>query len=762
MKKGTLLFLSFSILTVPVLADKIDVGSRALLRGNRTGIEFVATSQADKCIGKAKKRISDPNLTVNGFITLKEGASVDELKSMEGVKVVKQRDDLLMVEVASDALDQVEKSSAVRRFKVERKLKPNMDIAREVTHVNEIHSGQNLPASYTGKGVVAGIVDGGFDPNHVNFKNEDGTSRITHFTYYRPTQSGSFVEEKYGAEYIPNIDTEDDTNFHGTHTMGIMAGSYKGKVISAVKKNGFTGENVEIENPYYGVATGAEIAASAGALSDYYIALGIESILDYAYQKNMPSVINLSLGSNVGPHDGTSTICKYIDAVSDQDRVVFCISAGNEGDMPIALHKKFAGTDNSLKSFLFPGVVIPNFPNLRYGQTYFYSDSKEQFTVQAIIVNTKRNAVAFRMPLEASSEAVMKYWVSSDDYKDADTDIVSPNLAKYFTGYIGLGAELDEESGRYYAVLDCMAWDNSSTNPNGQYILGFEITGADGQRVDVFCDGEFNNFSSYNLEGYSDGMTDGTISDVACGHNAIIVGSYNTRDDWASLDNGVYGYKNNFPSGEMSPFTSWGTLVDGRKLPTVCAPGATVISSSNEYYLKKYEATDADIQAKLTGDGRNYSWHQCVGTSMATPVVTGSIALWMEANPNLTYKDVQNIIAKTSVKDDVVAASVNPVQWGAGKFNAYEGLKEVLRSSSVNGSDVSVNKPVITPLGKNLYSVFSNEKERNEIRIYDISGRLVDSRIFESDETNIDFNQFTPGVYLLKVNESVSVKIMVK
>lgn len=64
---------------------------------------------------------------------------------------------------------------------------------------------------------------------------------------------------------------------------------------------------------------------------------------------------------------------------------------------------------------------------------------------------------------------------------------------------------------------------------------------------------------------------------------------------------------------------------------------------------------------------------------MATPVVAGAIALWLEANPSLTYKDVVRIIKETAVKDDFVKNTGDPVQWGAGKFDAYAGLKQVLK-----------------------------------------------------------------------------------
>lgn len=735
--------------------NKTDLGSMARIRAAH-GMQASRTADGSLHMIQREKKEN----IVRAFISIADGADASALEST-GATVRSVRGTMVLAEFPESALEAIEKLEEVKSIRTEKPISAKLDIARAVTGIDKIHSGIDLPQSYTGKNVVAGIFDGGFDPNHINFQNPDGTSRISVFTYYRPTQSGEYAEEVYGSDYIPNIDTETDETFHGTHTLGIMAGGYKGKVQAAIKNNMIAGSVEEIDNPYYGVAYDADIALACGPESDYFIAMGCEQILNYAYYKQQPAVINLSLGSNLGPHDGSSTICQYMDLASELDKVIFCVSAGNEGDYPIALHKTFTADDKSIGSFFYPGVQSSVYPNLRYGQTYVYSNDDTPFTVQAILFNKSRGKVALRMPLPPV-EGQLQYWVSDPEKAESDTDIYSQQLGNSMVGYVGIGAEHDETTGRYYALIDYSLYDAANNNSN--YIFGFEVTGTEGQRVDIFCDGLFNSFTSYNIEGYSDGMTDGTISDVACGKSPVVVGSYNTRDDWASLDGFVYGYKGAMTPGKISSFSSYGKLYDGRELPTVCAPGATVISSSNEYYLESVGADDSERQASLTTDSRRYSWHQCVGTSMATPLVSGAIALWLEADPTLKSDDVQDIIRKTSIIDDDVTSTGTPVQWGAGKFDAYAGLKEVLKRTSgiadVAASDPAA--PLVTVSAGRKIDIYAAGQKRVDAVLYNPEGMRIASATTDGDSATLDCSALCQGVYILQVNGRYNQKLFIR
>lgn len=747
--------------------SKIDLGGRARLRSEKA----MYSSQN----GPARL-VAQQAEVMRAFVTLNDGYAAADLADIPGLEVQGGRGQRLMAQFPAEAIDALEASPAVAAVQLERPVEAKMDVVRSLTGVDLIHQGSDLPQAYTGEGVLCALVDGGFDPNHVNFLNADGTNRIENFTYFRPLQNGGYNTETYDAAYMPTIDTESSETFHGTHTMGIMAGSYRGKVNAGILDIDADGRmwanTAEIDNPYYGVAPDADLAVAAGASTDYYVALGIDQILNYAYWKagdsgkTVPVVLNLSIGSNVGPHDGSSNLSRYIDQEVEYSTAdvpfVPVIAAGNEGDLKIACHKRFDEEDTEMKTaFMSYDLLAGAYPKALYGQVYIYSDTDEPFEVQAVMINKTRGRVALQNALSPSPEGAAKYFCSSAEYvQDSETDQVSPMLARYFEGYLGLMAQLDtQESGRYVAVVDMMLWETSENQ--GNYCIGLIVKGQPGQRVDAYCAGEWFDFSPHGLEanGYVDGSSDGTISDVACGYNTVVVGSYNARNYWANVDGTIGGYDGGiFYNNKVSDFTSWGTLADGRSLPLVCAPGATVISSSNEYYIQDNGVANGSLQATWTDGNRRYSWHQCVGTSMSTPVVAGSIALWMQADPTLTVSEIQDIITCTAKVDADVEAG-NRVQWGAGKFDAYAGLKEVLTRQAAFLPSVADENKLMTRMSGDCLELFLPGAESMDAALYTPAGAIAWHAKADGDTARLPIAGLK-GVYIVTVNGNHTTKIV--
>ena len=756
---------------------QLDLQSRAALRAIRSELAADSGSlpqpmrvrAAHAPGGVAMVQPGDCRM-VGAMVRVKEGTTEAQLEA-EGLQVLGLRGTIALVSLPLDEVETIAaQSQVIKQMQLPRAVKPMNDIARAVTGVDAIHAGKGLPQAYTGKGVVTGIVDAGLDPNHVMFKRADGTSRVEYLTYYiQDNSSSSGVSGAwFNRSTISQFTTDDPTNFHGTHTLGTMAGGYTGssKVasLSDGKASVATGAN-----PYYGMATESDIVASCGTLQDFFIALGMESVLDYASQMQMPAVINLSLGGTTGPHDGTSMISEYMALAEKQDKVIICVAAGNEGDLPLVVSDTLTESQTEVKSFIQPMYAeypIYNedgstytYKNLRYGQVYVYSNDSTPFTINAVAYNKTRGKITFRASFSPDNENGSIYYASPDYASEGD--LTHPNFTKAFNGYVGVGGLVDEYSGRYYAIVDYFVED-AATN-DGSYTFGFEVSGTPGQRIDCYCDGSFTTLTDDGLAGWQMGSSDGTISDMACGDGILVVGSYNSRDDYASLDGKVHGYQGELAPGKVSSFTSYGTTIHGKQLPEVCAPGATIISALSKPYADYtgIGAYPANLQASSKAGSDTYYWMQCLGTSMACPVVAGGIALWLEADPTLTLADVKDIISKTSLRD----ADVNDdPRWGYGKFDALAGLKEVLRRNGMGiGSVASDNsRLLVTSEDLRHFNVFLGGARQMDVAVYDIAGKEVARFASQGDEAEIDASGWSAGTYVVRANGMFSGKIVVR
>ncbi|WP_449304129.1 S8 family serine peptidase [Prevotella aurantiaca] len=789
MRKFAFTILSLAMATSVFGQSKLDLQSQMMLLQLRNTSIPTYNSRL-----RTFERAKEVQQNVMAMIEFNGQNALAELEK-QGVKVLRVRGNIAIVTLPTADVERISDLKCVRRMELSRPVYQKMDIVRSVTGIDKIHQGINLPQAYTGKGVVTGIVDGGIDPNHINFLKPDGTTRfgyLSKITATTTTKQGYLYQNYYPRAVLDTMQQRDDTypieefatdsytNFHGTHTLGIMAGGYKGNIVAAKSDNQDVSYNVTVPNLYYGGATESEIIASCGDLRDQFIAFGVDDIINYSKlsgPKRKPCVINLSLGSNVGAHDSTSVMNRFL-ALCGKEAII-CVAAGNEADQPIALTAKFDKADSTVQTFIRPMMEgeyktpSKTYYNLRNGQICAYSNNADEFELQIVVTNAARdNKVAVRIPVATNTNGQPVTYSSGGEYAITGA-VVNSTFAKAFNGYISAASIKDQETGRYYVLAQFLTSDNQTTNKDGNYKLGLIIKSKKaGQRVDVYGDAQFVYFDDYNQKDWVKGSRNGSISDMACAANVISVGSYNVRNHWPSLDGYVYGYNkkgqnDDFPAGEVSRFSSYGTLADGRNLPDICAPGASVVSSVNTYCVTNPTMgyTNAALQAKFDQGGKTYFWHQSLGTSMATPVVAGAIALWLEANPNLTYKDVVRIIKETAVKDNYVTSTGDPVQWGAGKFDAYAGLKQVLlekNTSGIQGVKTEQKElPILNMTGSRSFTVFLANAKQLNVRAYNLSGQLVQSHVAKGNETNIDASSWEKGVYLIQVNGSPAQRIII-
>ena len=155
--------------------------------------------------------------------------------------------------------------------------------------------------------------------------------------------------------------------------------------------------------------------------------------------------------------------------------------------------------------------------------------------------------------------------------------------------------------------------------------------------------------------------------------------------------------------------------------------------------------------------------------------MTGILALWLEANPKLTYDDVLDIFKQTARRDSQTG-SADENGWnpnaGYGKIDAYEGLKVALQKADQSGINQVMNTETPVSFMKNANNwkvLFNNDESYALIEVASAGGQLVYSNRIDSprrgQEHTVDLNRFAPGVYVLHVNTlagSITRKVVVR
>ena len=192
---------------------------------------------------------------------------------------------------------------------------------------------RSLPEiNLTGQGVLIAILDSGIDYQHPDFISETGESRIIALWDQTGGSTPPPIGFQFGSLYTQSMITaaltdsslvpSKDLIGHGTHVAGIAAGNGRAS----------NGEHI-------GVAPEAELVIVKLADSDGYgfskttsLMRGIQFAIQTAISLNRPLVINMSLGTNDGGHDGFSLFETYIDDMTNRWLTSIVIAAGNQGN----------------------------------------------------------------------------------------------------------------------------------------------------------------------------------------------------------------------------------------------------------------------------------------------------------------------------------------------------------------------------------------------------------------------------------------------
>lgn len=726
--KTTYVYMKKQFLLVLTVASALSVAA-----GNKLDLRSRGQLHAYKAEAPSRLRAAGTeSKMVTAIVNLKENSDLSSLEA-KGMEVLRQRGDLAIVRLPMDSVETIVAQSELLRMQFSRPVRAKLETAHPVTGVDKVQAGTGLEKAYKGEGVIVSLCDQGLDPNHINFRKAGTTeSRVKRLWSISNGKATAYTT----ASQISGYSTDDKSETHGTHVSGIMTGSYTDATVKSI-----------------GVAPEADIAMVAlKTASDADICLGIENLIDYAKQEGKPLVVNISMGSNSGCHDGKSESEQYYASLGKE--ALICVAAGNEADLPIAAKKKFTASDNTTKG-LFANTDSYTYGRGLYGFFEVYSEDETAFSLTPVFVSGTTGEILYEFDAIDGTKAGDKTYSSSS------------SLSKYFSGSFTVSYGIDEDSNRYGVVFDCEKFTYKRDN----IYLGYVVEGKAGQTVYCYADAYYTQFVD-DVDGWGDDLdADGSINNMATAQNIISVGAFSTRKSFKYLNGQTESY--NAVVGDIAYYSSYGTLVDGRKLPHVCAPGHALSSSYSTPYMKveaQYDGTSiANYKAavaKVEDGGKYYFWKDMCGTSMACPYATGVIALWAEAYPQLTFDDVVNIITETSNSDSYVAKG-NKVQWGAGKINAYEGLKKAIQLNP-DGAVGNINSDkniLVNNMGNNSYEIFVANESSLKTDVYDLSGRKVATAVSDGNTVVVNLDGQQKGVYVIGVtgkSAHYSHKVLVK
>jgi subtilisin family serine protease len=446
---------------------------------------------------------------------------------------------LVTARVPLGRIEAIRQADGVRSMKAAQPLRP---VLRATVPEIEADPASLPEGSLTagGAGVVVGIIDSGADFAHRNFLRPDGSTRLVALWHQDgpSTPDSPFgFGKRYSARDIDLALSQSDPyealgygpapdvpgrpkGTHGTHVTDIAAGNGGGSGVP-------------------GVAPEADIAFVEPALSD--IAWEGEEVVNFFFGDSVqqleaarflfdeaaerPCVVNISLGTNGGPHDGSSLVEKGLDAlVSQRPNRAVVISAGNAFDDGVHI----AGT-------------VP-----AGGST----------------------DVRWSIPEGLVSQSELELWYAGSDRFRAE--LITPAGDSLGSVPLGSSARARADDGTTLLFVGHRAADPN----NGDNVLGVFLE----QRVpagvwtirlhgeQVAASGGYHAWIERNdpsQASFVDADGSHTLGSISCGQLSLAVGSYDAHK----------------PAKPLSFFSSAGPTRDGRQKPEISAPGHDVFAA---------------------------------------------------------------------------------------------------------------------------------------------------------------------------------------
>lgn len=496
-----------------------------------------------------------------------------------------------------------------------------------------------------GTGVLVGVADTGLDVTHADFLDAQGHSRVAWLLDLSAPPRGIYpdLEKAYGTtDAAGNIvfgavwgakdidaaiaasqkDLPKDEAGHGTLVTSCAAG------------NGEQGRS-----PYRGVAPGATIIAARIAAADTEnianddMLRGVSFLFDRADVMKLPVVVNLSIGSDFGPHDGTTdweqALASHVGPAFPGHALV--VAAGNSGsivDTPVHQSVEVSATETMR-------VTIPT-PAVGSGGVQVWVSMHPGALIDVGLDGPDGTWIP---PIQAgTSGGKVSGAVSAGVYNGSNV------------------ANSPVPAGSQGAVV---VWEGAF--PAGTYAVTLRGSGA----AELWLQGT-GDLGVEGAVGFTYGVREGTINLPATHPSIIGVGCTINKKQWVSVQriglglqvpdlDAVGGLPSNGGTahdpvtGEPCWFSSAGPTLTGLEKPEIMAPGAAVIGAMSAQAAPGGAAsifTNPSCPTK-PGDKTDPYCQQIdathaisFGTSFSAPIVSGAVAALFQSDPTLTQGEV--------------------------------------------------------------------------------------------------------------------------
>jgi subtilisin family serine protease len=459
----------------------------------------------------------------------------DPARDVPGLNVVRKIGRIVTGTVEVSAIEDVRKDPNVVSVKRATEVTPELQFSVPEIGADrgtlDTLTGPNGPR-LTGTNVIVGVVDFGLDFRHRNLRRADGTSRVLflwdqrgpqnamspagfgfgrEFTQARINQALNSSNPYQALGYSPGFEA------HGTHVIDIAAG------------NGLATGNPGVApeaDLIFVHLHGGDFDEDESFGNSKTLLEAVDYIFGKAAQLGRPCVVNLSLGTHGGPHDGSTLAEQGFDELLTADGRAIVISAGNA-----FLRRSHAS-----------GVL-----NSAQARQVTWEISSADFT-----------------------DNELEVWYAGD--ANFSVTLITPSGTRLGPVTPGNTASITRQGTRVGSIISRLQDPNNGSNQinillkpsagTGNWKVELMNTGSVAAGFDAWIERDDQGQSRFSV---ADDDRMRTLGSISCGRSTLVVGSYQATPD----------------SRDLSTFSSSGPTRDGRQKPEVSAPGDMIRAAAS-------------------------------------------------------------------------------------------------------------------------------------------------------------------------------------